>query len=318
MPKAGAPDVSQLVVGGLSILPEINELTGPYIEHLQEDDTPFGVRWPTSEFVGVNKASLNFGGFYNDRLGGLVDAMMTELNDTFVVSMLVISSRFTGFAGIGSGKFDRVPILNGLSKAKGSLTVRGEVDDGRVVQASATKTADWNTEASAIDFGLPASAVNIASSSVASPTVVTTATPHGLSTGDQVSISGHDADPTINGIQTVTVTGLTTFTVPVNVTTGGSAVGTVTRITRRLGAAYLEVTGLALGGHSGLSVKVRHSHDNLSFADLGTFTTVTASNNGQRLALTGPIRRYIAISGDFTGAGSPTAVVLAGVAATNA
>lgn len=318
MPKAGAPDVSALVVGGQSILPEINELTGPYIEHLQENDTPFGVAWPTTEFVGVNKASMNFGGFYHDRLGGLVDAMMTGLNGTFVASMLVIRDLFTGFAGLGSGTFDRLPILNGLSKAKGSLVVTGIVDEGKVVQPLATKTADWDTESAAIDFGLPAAAIDILSSTVANPTHVTTEAPHGLQTGDIVSIAGHDADPTINGLQTVTVIDADTFSVPVNVTTGGGNVGTVTRVTRRSGAAYLEVGDLALGGHTNLTVTVRHSHDDITFVDLAAFTAVTALNAGQRLSLTGPIRRYIAITGDFTGAGSPSARVLAGVAVTNA
>lgn len=73
-----------------------------------------------------------------------------------------------------------------------------------------------------------AGTVNIASSSVASPTVITTTTAHGLTTGDSVTISGHSGStPSINGTHTVTVTGATTFTIPVNVTAGGTG-GTVT------------------------------------------------------------------------------------------
>lgn len=66
--------------------------------------------------------------------------------------------------------------------------------------------------------------VAITSSSVANPTVITTATNHGLTTGNQVIIRGHTGEtPDITGtLYTVTVTGLTTFTIPVNVTVGGT------------------------------------------------------------------------------------------------
>jgi hypothetical protein len=67
-------------------------------------------------------------------------------------------------------------------------------------------------------------ATAISTSSVASPTVITTATPHGLTTGDDVVIYGHaGSTPSINGtVYVVTVTGPNTFTIPVNVTVGGS------------------------------------------------------------------------------------------------
>lgn len=58
--------------------------------------------------------------------------------------------------------------------------------------------------------------------SIANPTVITSAG-HGLTTGDVIDVRYSDSVPTINGVRTVTVTGTDTFTVPVNVTTGGSA-----------------------------------------------------------------------------------------------
>lgn len=63
----------------------------------------------------------------------------------------------------------------------------------------------------------------ITSSSVANPTTITTPRPHGLTTGDSIVISGHaGSTPSINGTRTVTVTGPTTFTIPVNVTVAGA------------------------------------------------------------------------------------------------
>jgi hypothetical protein len=62
----------------------------------------------------------------------------------------------------------------------------------------------------------------ITSSSVANPTVIT-CTGHGLTTGDQVSISGHTGStPALDGQYTITNTGTNTFTIPVNVTVGGT------------------------------------------------------------------------------------------------
>lgn len=70
----------------------------------------------------------------------------------------------------------------------------------------------------------------VASSSVANPSVITTRTAHGLSTGHVVTISGHTGStPDINTQHTITVTSTTTFTIPVNVTVGGTG-GKVARL----------------------------------------------------------------------------------------
>ncbi len=62
----------------------------------------------------------------------------------------------------------------------------------------------------------------ITSSSIANPTVITTTANHGLTTGETVTIAGHTSvTPAIDGDHVVTVTGLTTFTIPVNVTNDG-------------------------------------------------------------------------------------------------
>jgi uncharacterized phiE125 gp8 family phage protein len=71
--------------------------------------------------------------------------------------------------------------------------------------------------------------ITLSMSSVANPSVITTATPHGLASGDTVTIAGHSGStPTINGSQVATVIDATHFSIPVTVTVGGTG-GTVTR-----------------------------------------------------------------------------------------
>ena len=64
---------------------------------------------------------------------------------------------------------------------------------------------------------------SISANTLANPTVVTTTTAHGYVSGDTVVISGSNSTPTINGSRVVTVISPTTFSVPVNVTTAGTA-----------------------------------------------------------------------------------------------
>jgi hypothetical protein len=89
--------------------------------------------------------------------------------------------------------------------------------------------------------------------SVASPTVVTTATAHGLRTGDRVFITGSNSTPSIDGWQTVTVT-TTAFTLAANVTVAGTsgAVYTCLRVDR----AMAEVAGGNSAVTTGLATSV--------------------------------------------------------------
>jgi hypothetical protein len=69
---------------------------------------------------------------------------------------------------------------------------------------------------------------SISSVSAASPSVVTTSSSHNLLTNRYVEIAGTTTVPSTVGSFNVTVTGGTTFTIPVNVSTSGGASGTWT------------------------------------------------------------------------------------------
>jgi hypothetical protein len=84
-----------------------------------------------------------------------------------------------------------------------------------------------STIPAAVRASFTGGSTNLTSNSVANPTVVTSATAHNFQTGDVVTIAGvSGSSPTINGVRTVTRIDATSFSVPVNVTVGGTG-GTV-------------------------------------------------------------------------------------------
>lgn len=77
---------------------------------------------------------------------------------------------------------------------------------------------------------LPLSSVSVTSSSNANPTTITTGSAHGLATGDRIKITGHSVGALNDKWFTATVTGGSTFTIPV-ASTGGTG-GTLWKDTR--------------------------------------------------------------------------------------
>ncbi len=91
-----------------------------------------------------------------------------------------------------------------------------------------------------------AATVNVTSSSVANPTLITCGSAHGLAVGDQVYIKGHaGSTPKIDGEYEVLSTPLTTtFTIRVNVTVGGTG-GTISKMVWTPNASLCQLDWLA-------------------------------------------------------------------------
>ncbi|MCR4301803.1 MAG: hypothetical protein NUV51_09350 [Sulfuricaulis sp.] len=87
--------------------------------------------------------------------------------------------------------------------------------------------------------------VSISGNTVASPTVITTAVKHGRTTGDSVFITDSDSVPVIDGTHTITVISTTKFSIPVAVTTAGTA-GKVSWIPQALKDMESELAGQLL------------------------------------------------------------------------
>lgn len=115
-----------------------------------------------------------------------------------------------------------IPIITGKGKPRLMLIVETGTEPYTTV-GTTTFTSTTMTEAEG-------SSANISSSSTANPTVITTATNHGLSAGQYVVIAGHTSTPDINGKWKVErIVSVTQFTIAANVTAGGGAAGTVKR-----------------------------------------------------------------------------------------
>lgn len=155
---------------------------------------------------------------------------------------MVQSSQPTGSSAVGRGAFTW---RGSIYSCMGTQLYKGTTNLGVTLTTSTGAVSFEETRASAttpllsvsdgislyvIDTSDGVTVLNnvaITSSSIANPSVIT-APSHGLTTGNKIVIRNHTGStPTINGtVYTVTVTGANTFTIPVNVTTGGTG-GTI-------------------------------------------------------------------------------------------
>ncbi len=313
MSMYGSSNVGFVLVGGYSLLGSKIQGLGESVEALQAETDGLGDLWAEFTPTGLKRATVSQDGAFFDS-GTLLshEALKTSQATSRVMCVSfegnTIGKRFVGYAGAYGHKYSVLAKLGDLTKADAEYTVSGARDEGIVLQHLTAKTADWNTElADNIDYALdPAQRViPITSNSIANPTVVTTPTPHGLTSGDIVVIAGvATSSPTINGQRVVTVTSTTTFTVPVNVTVAGTG-GTLVRANSAGGGiGFQQVT--AFSGFTGFVGKIRDSTDDSTYADLCTFANVTSAPSAEAVTAAGTVDRYLAVDGNVTGSGSIT------------
>lgn len=268
--------------------------------------------------VGVSRYTLSqSGAFFDDTANSAHDLLKAGSTASRVIVFSVAGntsgSPFVGCLGALTVGYEVLTKVAGLTEANATYAITGHCYDGQIIQPWATKTADWNTDTlnTEVDYALDPSqtVIPITSNSIANPTVVTTAVPHGLTSGQVILISGvATSDPTINGERTVTVTSATTFTVPVNVTTGGTG-GSFVRCST-VGGCYTFLEVSACSGFTNFVLTVKDSADNVTYSTLTTHTdNVTAPyaetiTNGAET-----VNRYVTVDGNVTGTGSITCMV---------
>jgi hypothetical protein len=231
----------------------------------------------------------------------------------------VLAAPILGVEGEHLGDYEVLSEVGKLVKANVTHRAVGRPDDCRILQPLGALSDGESTESTPLDnTTVTTPPIAITSSSVANPTVITTAVKHRLASGDTIIISGHTGmTPDINGTEyEVTVVDDTTFTIAVDVTVAGSGGSFVRGKTTSGGTVYLQMTGLVLGGYTNAIVTLRDSPDDIAYSDVASFTAMTAIG-AQRLAVAGTIERYTAISVAFTGAGADeSATFLAALART--
>lgn len=186
-----------------------------------------------------------------------------------------------------------------LLSAQALAAVGAGVEWGQIVTAGKRQDTSATASGTGIDLGIPdgETAISLSGASAANPTVVTTATPHGYTSGDSVIIAGTDKSA-LNDELTITVTGASTFTVPVDLSGGAATGGTVTRTSTRTGFAAQRQTFSFTGTSSTVTLQHAPKNDAASFADVtgGAFTAATAVGS-ERItgAATALLQRYVRV-----------------------
>jgi hypothetical protein len=313
--KVGSSSFSVFLVDGYNLLAaKLQGITHKVESHMEKSDG-LGDAWEASSPTGVQTATLaQTGAFFDDSTNNIHAALSASEGVSRTVAFAfagnVIGKPFVGLQGVYGQAYDVLAQNAALTKANVGYTVSGSLDRGVIVQDWVAKTVDWNTktDGSPVDFVLDTSqtVIPIASIATGNPAPVTTTVPHNLTSGQKVTISGTTTTPSVNSDLVATVTGTNTFTVPINVTVGqaGAAGSLVRSNTVNGGAGYLEVS--AFSGFTGFIGKIRSSADDITYADLVTFTNVTSAPTAQRVTVAGTVDRYLSFNGDVTGTGSIT------------
>ena len=124
-------------------------------------------------------------------------------------------------------------------------------------------------------------AFNISSVSIANPTTITTASAHGLYTGETVTISGTNTTASTVGTFIATVTGASTFTIPVNVTVVTTGTGTGVNATAFAFTGYTQSDSVVSTG----SVYTNNSQ-RFTTTSYTNLTTLASAGTGSPNAIT--------------------------------
>lgn len=248
---------------------------------------------------GRRDGALEFSAFFN-KAAGQAHPVLSALPSADVHLLAMFGSTLgESAAGLVAKQANYDPALGN----DGALTIAVSAQGSgygleHLEMLTAGKRTDTGaTAGTGIDGGLQGDPVDITSSSVANPTVIT-ATAHGLVTGDSVEIAGHTGStPALDGDYTVTVLDDETFTVPVNVSVGGTG-GTVTKTSTNFGlSAYLQV--LAVTGTS-VTVKLQDCEKSGgTYADItgAAFTAATALGTERiQTTATRTVRRWVKVT----------------------
>ena len=260
---------------------------------------------------GLGDGKLQYTGFWNNAIGGQ-HAVVHGMNGTPVRGIWLGSAvEGDGLAFAINGILTNYPAARaagGMLTAKPTIEgYTGDLPDWGQLGFIGTD-ASGTVNHTALDMGSFGPISTISSISIANPTVITTAAPHQLTSGDSVTIAGTNSTPVANGDWVATVTGASTLTIPLNVTGSGSA-GSLNKSSSRLGCTLVAAL-LSIGSGVNFTIKAQHSADSGvldAWADLGVVTaSLTAAAAESRIRSSGTllVKRYVRLvsGGTYTNA----------------
>ncbi len=324
MTTYNASHVAWMLIDGYNLQPYLDAYDRTDNNAEVADATPMGVNWPVKKQIGRNHMGISATLFYDDAAlasNAYVMDPLTGFTDydafCFAYTGAAAGAPFLGIPSVWVTGFDRVQAATDIHKI--NLTyLPGQnswgSDDGLILQPLGTVSAAGNS--SSIDGGVAMAPTSITSSSVANPTVLTTAA-HGLTGLVTVVVAGHTGStPSLNGTWLATVIDATHISLPVACTVGGTG-GTV----QYAGGAcfYVQAPLCVLGGYTNWIVSLQDSADNSTFAAVSGSpqATITTGLNGYAIAIPAGtvVRRYTRALWALTGSGSsPSLNFFAGVA----
>jgi hypothetical protein len=321
MPKYGAGKTLFLIDGYdvVGMRPQtVRKKTGVETERVDG----VGETWSEHAPTGMSFAELAQEGAFWDTTAGRIHSAFSagtpnDPNAALRIACVAFGGNtfgqpFTGFQGALTPEYEVLSQRGSLQRANATHRISGRAEEGVILHAHGAETGSGgNSEgAQSVDHTTEPGAYTVPiTTSVAAGDLINTSAPHKLTAGDTILVSGHSGStPSLNTTLTVlAVTSDTQFSVTTDITVGGTG-GTFVQAKSNQGASgYLEVESVTLGGYTDVTIKVRHSDDDSTYVDLLTFANVT-TRNAQRVTVAGAVRRHLAHSWIFNGAGSAQSI----------
>tara|TARA_R110000824_G_scaffold32908_7_gene106121 strand:- start:2836 stop:3558 length:723 start_codon:yes stop_codon:yes gene_type:complete len=150
MAKYGPSSVGYFLVSGKSLAGVTSNITYKTTSTVEET-TALGDSWKEQTPVGVRSAELSQAGWFDDATNSSVDAFVASETASKVVTLApagsTAGSSATGFEGSFGSEVERVIEKEGLHKLNVTYKVSGAIEEGKIIEALAARTATGNSSA---------------------------------------------------------------------------------------------------------------------------------------------------------------------------
>jgi len=152
--KRNSADVGFLLVDGYDLLGVSTSLSDN-VSAMVEESHALGDSWVKNTYVGLKSAELSQEGFYDDASDSSNEALSGSEGSSrllcYGLEGNTIGKKFIGYSGAMQTNYNRVISRGELHKANASYQGNGAVEDGLILHAHSTETADGETESSSVD-----------------------------------------------------------------------------------------------------------------------------------------------------------------------